>query len=566
MNTDRTLQGRYGHGVIRRAATLLLGIGLLAAIAFPTAVAAKGSFTTGFSDPDEYQTTDSSTRNLWLGRTVDAGAGIVRLAVEWPTIAGAQRPADPTNPADPSYNFSSVDGAVRDATANRLEVLLTINHAPTWAEGAGRPSTAAPGTWKPNPNELADFVRAVTARYSGNFDPDGVGTEKTLPAVGFLEVWDEPNSSDWINPQFDGKNPISPDAYRDMLNASYKAAKAVNPQIQIVTGGTDPYGDPPGGPYPGNTQRVRPVTFWEKLLCVKPVKKKKKGKKSKKKRSTSTKFVRTAGCADRAMFDIFAHHPIDNTGKGPLQSGPNKDDASTPDLGRVVSVLRGAEKAGTTLPGKHPVWVTEFWWDSKPPNSVGAPLATQARWIEQSMYLFWKAGASIAINFQIADSTARANEHAGLQSGVYFIDGRAKPSLTAFRFPFVTDRINKQKLFAWGKAPESGKLLIQRRQGSRWITVKRLGVSKGSVFTSKLSLRGKQRLRAKVGGSRSLVWKQAAAVTRASSSGSGPSAAVIALISLAGVVAMVTALRLRARRRIRLQRQRRSRPFPAETA
>jgi hypothetical protein len=35
---------------------------------------------------------------------------------------------------------------------------------------------------------------------------------------------------------------------------------------------------------------------------------------------------------------------------------------------------------------------------------VGAPLATQARWIEQSLYLFWKAGASTAINFEIRDS------------------------------------------------------------------------------------------------------------------------------------------------------------------
>jgi hypothetical protein len=181
------------------------------------------------------------------------------------------------------------------------------------------------------------------------------------------------------------------------------------------------------------------------------------------------------------------------------------------------------------------------------------------------MYLFWKAGASVAINFQIDDSTDRPNVHAGFQSGVYFIDGRSKPSLTAFRFPFVTDRLNPKSLLAWGKAPESGKLLIQRQQGSRWTTVKRLQVSKGSVFTTKLSLQGKQRLRAQVGGSKSLVWKQAAAVTRASSR-SGPSAATIGLIGVLGIAAILTALRLRARRRIRLRRERGARPLPAETA
>ena len=63
--------------------------------------------------------------------------------------------------------------------------------------------------------------------------------------------------------------------------------------------------------------------------------------------------------------------------------------------------------------------MTEFWWDSKPPNPVGAKLATQARWLEQSLYLFWKAGASLAVNFEIADNNARPDVHAGFQSGVY---------------------------------------------------------------------------------------------------------------------------------------------------
>ena len=208
--------------------------------------------------------------------------------------------------------------------------------------------------------------------------------------------------------------------------------------------------------------------------------------------------------------------------------------------------------------------MTEFWWDSKPPNKVGAPLATQARWIQQSMYLFWKAGASVAINFQIDDAPDRPTVHAGFQSGVYFQDGRPKPSLTAFKFPFVTNRTTPSKLEAWGKAPEAGKLLIQRQQGSRWLTVKKLQVSKGGVFDTTLRLSGKQRLRAQVGSQKSLVWKQAAAITR-SSGGGGPSKAVIALIALGAMALLLTALRLRARRRIRL-RQRQGRPLPAKPA
>ena len=518
---------------------------LLIALALPVGASATRGLTTGFEDGDQFQSTVQSDRTLWLGRAQDAGAGVVRLAVIWPAIAaGPTRPLDPTNPGSISYDFSSVDGAVRDAEARGLKVLLSVNGAPDWAEEPGRPSNVQTFSWKPIPSDVADFMQAVAARYSGSFDPDGPGPEPQLPAAQGEEVWNEANSSDWITPQYEGKTAVGVERYRQMLNASYKSIKSVNPKMLVLAGGTEPYGDKPGG------ARVQPVLFWQQLLCVHP-KKSKKGKKGKK------KLVRTNGCT-APSFDVLSHHPIDNTGSGPLHSGPRPGDASTPDLGRIVSVLRGAEKAGT-VQGRHPVWVTEFWWDSKPPNPVGAPLQTQARWIEQSLYLFWKAGASTAINFQIEDSTTRPDVHAGYQAGVYFNDGRPKPSLTAFRFPFVTERVSRSKLRAWGKSPEAGKLKIQRRQGSRWVTVRSLSVSKGGIFQATLKLSGKQQLRARVGGSQSLVWKQAAFGT-GGSDGGGPGPALIVLLLGAGVALVVLGLS-RVRRR-QTARQRRPRPAP----
>ncbi len=216
--------------------------------------------------------------------------------------------------------------------------------------------------------------------------------------------------------------------------------------------------------------------------------------------------MRTQGCTGPS-FDVLAHQAIDNTGSGPLKSGPNPNDASTPDLGRVVNVLRAAERVGA-LRGGHPVWVTEFWWDSKPPNSVGAPLDVQARWVEQTLFLFWKAGASAAVDFQIGDTADRPTVHAGFQSGVYFSNGQPKPSLIAFRFPFVTERINKKKIRAWGKAPVGGTLLIERLKGGQWVTIRQIQVGAGAVFVAKLKLRGKHLLRAEVGGNQSLAWFQ----------------------------------------------------------
>jgi RTX calcium-binding nonapeptide repeat (4 copies)/Cellulase (glycosyl hydrolase family 5) len=530
LHADRTLQ-QFGWDRLARAA-LLAVLGLLALLALPSAAPAQQGLATGLTGPDQYQSGNPSTTAFWFNRTVDAGAGIVRLSIEWRGVA-PQRPAQPTNPA--SYNLGSLDGAVRDAAARGIQVLITVNSAPRWAEGPGRPASALETTsWKPNPADLANFMQAVAARYSGSFDP--AGPEPTVPAVQALQVLNEPNQDAWLAPQFDGNAIIGPDQYRELLNASYRAIKAVNPGMLVVTGGTSPYGDPPGGPYPPGGARVRPVQWWEDFLCVHPVtvqanvkklkkalrKAKKTGNQTKVKRlqkklkkakkKTTASFARTEGCAGPALFDVLAHQAIDNTGGGPLKSGPDPGDASTPDLGRIVGVLRAAESLGT-LPGSHPVWVTEFWWDSNPPNPVGAPLDVQAAWLEQSLYLFWKAGASAAINFEIRDSTEYPVTRNGFQSGLYFLDGSPKPALTAFRFPFVTERINRETLRAWGKAPEGGTLSIQRQQGATWETIKALQVSKGAVFDTELRLSGNQpfpasALRATVGASQSLVWQQ----------------------------------------------------------
>ena len=257
---------------------------------------------TGFSS-SHYQSGDAAGRAFWLGRTVESGAGLVRLALSWQNVAGSGRPPDPANPGSASYNFSSIDPAVRDAEARGLAVLLTLSAAPAWAEGPGRPANARPGTWKPNPSDLANFSQAVAARYSGGFDPDGSGPAPPLPAVQAIQIWDEPNQDYWLSPAFQGSTAVSPAHYREMLNASYPAVKAVNPQMLVVTGGTSPYGDPPGGPYPDpNNRRIRPVQFWQQLLCVHPVQetvlvkgKKVKGKKGKKRKKRKTKRLVTEG-------------------------------------------------------------------------------------------------------------------------------------------------------------------------------------------------------------------------------------------------------------------------------
>lgn len=499
------------------ATVILCGAGV--ALALPSGHSAGRPLTTGFADFDRLASPDPSTRATWLDQAVKAGAGIVRFDAYWSSVAaGATPPLDPTNPGSTSYDFSKLDPAIRDAEARGINVMLSITNAPAWAEGPGRDPKAYPGTWEPSPSALGSFMKAVASRYSGNFDPDGAGPQPKLPAIQAIQIWNEPNLDLFLTPQFQGGSPVSPDHYRDMLNAAYDAIKSVNPQIQVITAGLAPYGDPPGG-----TRSTSPVTFWRKAFCVRSVKVKKKGKK--KSQAQKTKFVRTSGCSQPTKFDDIAHHPI-NTSGDPAIPADDPNNASSADLGRITSVLRAAESLGTVNQIHHGVWADEVWFDSNPPNTAGVSLATQARYLEEEMFLVWKAGASVVINQLIRDvADAPVGNRYGYNGGLYFADGRPKPALTAFRFPFVTWRQaptstkkgnsakNNATLLAWGKSPVGGTLQIQRRQGGSWRTVKSLSVSAGGVFTTRFPLGGKQQLRATVGGETSLTWKQSAATS-----------------------------------------------------
>jgi hypothetical protein len=149
--------------------------------------------------------------------------------------------------------------------------------------------------------------------------------------------------------------------------------------------------------------------------------------------------------------------------------------------------------------------VTEVYWYSNPPTSFGWPLAVQARYIEQSLYLFWKDGAEVVINFLVQDAP---NPESGFifGTGLLFQDGTPKPAHTAFRFPFVADRKHKRRALAWGKSPIAGELEIRRQTPNGWQTIRRLTVAAGEVFTAKLRIRGEATLQAAIGSDTSLTW------------------------------------------------------------
>jgi hypothetical protein len=441
-----------------------------------------GYLDTGFADQFAFQGTSARVASTWYSRAQSLGSSYVRLAVLWRSIAPTPRPSGfrPASAGDPGYSWSALDSQVEGAVLHGQHVVLMLFAAPAWAQGAGAPSSAIPGTWRPSPTALGAFAHAVAERYSGRF-PDPLHPGQSLPRVVYFQAWNEPNLPIDLGPQWARNSrghwiPASPYFYRRMLNAVYANVKAVQPGAYVLAAGTAPYGDAPG------INRMAPVVFLRELLCL------------------SGPTLRPEFCPDPAHFDALDHHPYSLT---PTLHAFSPESVSVPDLGRLTAIVRAAVRAGRALPaGTKPLWVTEIAWSSNPPDPRAIPDALQARYLSLTFYEFWRQGVSHAFWLLIRDYPYKSL----LGSGVYFQDGKPELSARAFQFQFVALRGPSGQLTLWGHAPRPGMVEIERGSGHGWRGLLRLSTTRGGVFYARRTLGSRLVLRARIGSVASLGW------------------------------------------------------------
>jgi Cellulase (glycosyl hydrolase family 5) len=399
-----------------------------------------------------------------------AGASYVRLEVPWRSIAPAT--PDPAfvaaDPTSPGYNWVGIDATVEDAAASGLTPILDIVATPAWAYDK-RPSGVNAGS--PKISELGDFAAALAAHYDG--------TALGVPAEHVFQVWNEANNSLDLNP-------ASGNTYRAMVNAVADSVHAVDPTNLVVAGSLDPFGHPKSKKQ--TWYSVAPLAFMRSLLCL-----------SKGKHPHRT-------CRDPVRFDVWSHHPY--TFGGPFGRAKLPDDVELGDLPKMRALLQAGVRLGQVV-SANPVqfWVTEFGWDTNPPRPHAAPLALAARWTAESLHQMWLSGVSLVTWFLLEDYPSPSP----YQSGLYFhsaslATARAKPGLTAFRFPFVA-YLHKKTVSVWGRDATSDKELvtIQRRHGKSgsWRTVAQVSSNASGIFLATLKLKATKKdwLRAVVPGS-----------------------------------------------------------------
>lgn len=441
------------HGRASRHLAALILVAAVALTVLPReAGAATRPFETGISGVGDYNP-------LSFQRTRETGASFVRLVVDWPDIAPKNRPASwqPDNPADSHYNWSYLDAGVTEAVQAGLNPVLLVDGAPTWAQRCTPPpGLQATALCDPDPAALASFASAAARRYSGGFGG--------LPRVQYWQGLNEPNLTLFFFPQLntEGKA-LSPGLYRALINSFYSAVKAVDPSNLVLAAGL--------GPTELRGYNIGPMRFTRELLCMKG--------------DAHPKPNRNKACVGGVHFDIFDIHPY--TTGGPTHEGqPN--DVQMGDLPKLQRLLKAADKAGR-IRGQFrrtPLWITEFSWDSNPPDPGGLPMKTLTQWTAEAMHEAWAAGVTRFFWYSLRDEPFLPGVPASMtvQSGLYFrghslAEDQPKEVLTTFRFPFVAFA-GKGGLDFWGRTPNSGAgpVEIQVFRAGQW---RRAAVTQASL-------------------------------------------------------------------------------------
>jgi hypothetical protein len=137
------------------------------------------------------------------------------------------------------------------------------------------------------------------------------------------------------------------------------------------------------------------------------------------------------------------------------------------------AVLQAAYRNGMIQSRGPPgFWVTEFSWDTAPPDPHGLLLRLHARWTAEALYRMWSAGVSLVTWLTLRDQPLGVSSQY-IQGGFYFRgqtiqQDRAKPAARAFRFPFVAYKQTKGLRF-WGRTPTStdARVAIEQKAGGR---------------------------------------------------------------------------------------------------
>jgi hypothetical protein len=422
---------------MRRSGGIFAAAVAAAALAVAPAAHARGIETAVF-DPPLFNNHAAQAKGF--KQAAATGATKVRLTLFWNSIAVNGRP---TNPAEHTQytNWGWFDEQVRLATVNGLEVFAEIMFAPPYASSPPQNGEAA-GIRNVNATELEFFARAAATRYAGK--------------IRYWQVWGEPNRSYFLQPQYANGVMVGGTRYRALVQAVARGVKLVDPANKVVAGVLSPM---------GRASSPAPLAFMRQMLCL------------------NGQLRRT--CVDPVAVDVWAHQAY--TYGGPTKRSSAPDDVQLGDLGKLRRVITAARRENTLVaPNGVELWVTEWSWDTNPPDRRGIPAGIHARWVSESLYRMWRNGVTVATWWRVKDEPMSVSRY---QSGFFNTRWSAKGSLRAFRFPTVAFAV-PGGVRVWGRTPTSrpGTVTLHRLRWGRWTRIGQVRANADGIFQGKVRL------------------------------------------------------------------------------
>jgi hypothetical protein len=379
-----------------------------------------------------------ATPDATLSEFAGFGADVVKINLYWDEVAptGRRKPSgfDGANPA--SYAWGSYDSAIQAILAQGLQPYISLGgHAPRWAtSGPGRAGTA-----RPSAREFRLFAQAAGQHYAD---------------VHIWSIWNEPNLYSWLSPQRRKGTPLSPSIYRGLYLAGYRGLSATGHRGDTILLGELM---PRAGTSPN---KVRPLEFLREMACLDRNYRQIRGSAAKKR-----------GCRKVGRFPTsgIAYHPYTPPDGPHVPEGP--DDAAIGQLSRLRSTIDALARRGK-LPRRLPIWITEFGYQTKPPDPIfGVPLKRAAAFMDESEWIaFRNPRVATYSQYTLRDDPPRPGSGplrwSSWQAGLYFQNGKRKPHVyEAFRLPvFVrTLSANRVEVFGARRTLSSGTAQIESK-------------------------------------------------------------------------------------------------------
>ena len=351
-------------------------IALVALLAVPAAtVRAATQMPVGFFDDPSFRWSPDRAQNL--AAAAAAGATVIHTTADWGKLAPT-KPAVAGDPNDPAYQLADLDQLVREASRYGLRVMINLTGAPKWANG-GLSENHIPKKL----SDLTTFAQLLAVRYDGENPGQG--------SVDLWSVWNEPNLTQFLTPQYVGKKIVSPANYAKLYKAAYAGIKAGNPAAKVAIGETSAQGR--DKPATGVSQTVSPGMFAQ-LLAKQP----------------------------GLRFDAWAHHPYPTS---PSAKPLEKVRFPNVTLSTLPLFEQGLKK---WFHRSVPVWITEYGHETKPGEPHGVTVAQQATYAKQALTVAKNdPNVQMFIWFTFRDSVGNP-----WQSGLEQASGAHKPSYAAF--------------------------------------------------------------------------------------------------------------------------------------